>query len=370
MHPYKWSQMALAVTAAAVLAACGGGGDEAPNTASPGEITKPPVTEKPSDNGGQPKDPVTDPKDPGSDGGNQPKDPVTEPQDPKPETPVKPAEGGHPLPLINYASAVTYQLSSFSASQAAFCPNAVNKAYGGHNTAVFAQPGISDEMHRKLAQYAEASVVYIKGKLNQSNSTEGFGDNQTISVCVKDTGSGGSGFYNALEVSPLSMTDEEGDAPDENLKKLVLHEMIHVMHARLAKCWDNNSTYGIVSKWFSEGSALYLAGQDRYYTGDLADMRKMSSENPYSWIENGYPVYERYPVYRLAVEALVDASGKTEDDLWKFTSEYFAANNSCNAQGYKTFNAAISQYFGNLLEDSNYIGNFWTTTLDKYALPE
>ena len=278
-----------------------------------------------------------------------------------------------PIRAIDFAGTPVAATTAFTASDASFC-NAASKAYGGTNTITYAEAGVSDANHQTVARYAEASARYIKAKLALDQSAEGFGDDVVISVCAKNGGSkdgNGSGFYNSLEVNANYADDDiPFDQPGDGLKRLVLHEMIHVSHARLARCQSDGPAYGITAKWFSEGSALLLSGQDQYYTGDLPDYRKMAPANPYTWIENGFPQFERYPIYRLAIESLVLENGHQIDDVWSFTKAYFAQNNQCNSNGYRSFNQSISDYFGVDLTQGAWVKNFWTHTLDKYALDE
>ena len=172
----------------------------------------------------------------------------------------------------------------------------------------------------------------------------------------------------AITVSPSNANDEPGaDQPGDNLKQLVLHELIHVSHNSLSGCGRQGVNY--LPKWFSEGAPLLLAGQDYYHVSDMDAMREDGKgESPYTWIANGYPNFKRYPAYRLAVEALVKDSGKGEAELWAFTKSYFAANH-CTS-GDTKFNPAISAYFGNLLDDKAWVGKFWTDTLDRYVTTE
>lgn len=273
---------------------------------------------------------------------------------------------GHASPVlrIDYAAAQVAPAQSTDASACQHSPNGIamgEQVLKGKHTVTYATSGVSEAQQRKTAQYAEASVAYIREKLGFADDGVGFGDGVPIAICALSTGSGGSGFSQSLEVSVNNIGDHY-------LKELVLHELIHVSHSRLANCGKYDPGYYITSKWFSEGAALYLAGQDTYSKSDAVKMRaSMGHESPYSWIENGWFGFERYPVYRLAVEALVETSGHTEDDLWAFTRAYFTEHNTCSSYGYQTFNAAISKYFGNLLEDESYVNSFWTTTLDKYA---
>lgn len=299
-------------------------------------------------------------------GGDDSSDEGTPSPSPTPTTSVT-----DPIRAIKYDDAIVATTTQFNNSDAAFC-NPNSKAYAGINTITYAENGVSDKNHRTIAIYAEASARYIKSKLELDQSTEGFGDNEIISVCAKNGSikdGSGSGYHNRLEVNANFANDDiPYDQPGDNLKRLVLHEMIHVTHSRLANCpYDN---YGLIAKWFSEGSALLLAGQDQYYTDDLNDYRKMAPANPYDWIENGMPIWDRYPIYRLATESLVLENGYQVDDVWKFTKAYFAAHNQCDANGYQTFNQAISDYFKVDLKNGYWVQNFWTSTLDKYALDE
>ena len=240
-------------------------------------------------------------------------------------------------------------------------PVAQARVYTGKHTVTVAYEGVSAAQQQTVAQYAEATVEYMRQKLDITGDRVGFGDDVQIAICAYGTGSGGTGASQSLDVSVNNIGSSA-------LKQLVLHELVHVSHNRLSNCGPNDHGFYMTSKWFSEGAALYLAGQDTYSRKNVQQMRdSMGHENPYDWIQNGWFGYERYPVYRLALEALVDGSGSTEDDVWDFTKSYFAQNNSCSTNGYLTFNAAISSYFGNLLDDPAFVNSFWTTTLDKYA---
>ena len=255
-------------------------------------------------------------------------------------------------------------------ADARFCTSETDKskirAYLGANTITYATPDVADSDQQKTARYSEAAVRYIKKKLAIADTVEGF--DGLISVCAdgRQPSGGGGAAERAIFVDPTSRGDEPGaDQPGDTLKSLVLHELIHVSHISLSQCGNRGVNY--LPKWFSEGSAVFLAGQDYYYVDDIPNIRRAGNgENPYTWIANGYPNFSLYPAYRLAVEALVKESGKTEDDLWAFTKSYFAAN-PCTS-GDTIFNPAISAAFGNLLSDTNYLNKFWTDTLNKYAI--
>ena len=279
-----------------------------------------------------------------------------------------------PIRRIDYAAVAIEPTTSFSVADARFCTSETDpskiRAYTGFNTVTYASPGVSDADQKAVARYAEASASYIKTKLGLSAQMQGFSADGMISVCAdsrQGAGNGGAGDRFIL-VSPSNANDDlRVDQPGDSVKQLVLHELIHVSHVSLSGC--RNQGVNFLPKWFSEGAALFLAGQDYYHADEMEAIRRAgNAENPYSWIANGYPNFARYPAYRLAVEALVKDSGKTEDDLWAFTKSYFEANPCSN--GDTKFNPAISQSFGNLLSDPIYVGKFWTETLAKYVTVE
>ncbi len=251
----------------------------------------------------------------------------------------------------------------------------------GDNTTTWASAGTSLADQKLIASYAEAAVQTIKARLGLTAATVGM-DGSRVRICA-DSGltiGDGSAGYRSFIVATLSSPqngktqsarDELTADDNSGLKRLVLHEMTHVAQAQLLKCQSSSPAF---ERWYLEGMALRVAGQDQPYVAELASLQtafNSSTPTPFDDTNNTANAnFDRYMAYRLAVDTLLGETGRNESDLFGFLRQY-GQQNGCPSGGTGNFLNAFDSYFGSSLRESGSTlgGRFWADAAPRYALP-
>lgn len=229
------------------------------------------------------------------------------------------------------------------------------------NTVTYNNGTASAAHMKRIAQYAEASIQMLRSQFGiTAPNNVGF-DGQKVRVCAAIGGSSNQ-TNGTAGIRTLMVEAPEGDA---GLDRLVYHELVHMVQAQALNC--QTQQYGW-ERWYTEGMAVHMAGQDMPGSGDIASLKTV-----FAGFSGGVPFADtdqramwsadRYPGYRLAVETLLGETGKSDVDLYKFLKSV-GSTSGCPA--YSTtdptvgWKAAFDAYFGADLRGSGALGaGFW-----------
>lgn len=138
-----------------------------------------------------------------------------------------------------------------------------------------------------------------------------------VIVCLKDSNntgaSVGEGHRLGLSLAVPAIFNKQ------SYEQLIKHELIHTVQTGIAYSFEGN----IIPRWFAEGQAVYLAGQDiasesevtNYYVPDYV----------YAYDENGEDYGKLYSHYGLAYKYLLDAnsSSKMVEVIYNTADNYY-----------------------------------------------
>lgn len=240
------------------------------------------------------------------------------------------------------------------------------------NVVVYNQGAASDEQARKIAQYGEASVLSLRDRYGIMPSN-GIGfDGQKVRICTTVEGknySGSAGIRTQFIAAP------DGGSQTGTM---VFHEMVHMVQAQALNCQTRQYRW---ERWLTEGMALAVAGQDGITKKQLGAMKKAFADAPgglpFADMDQGMaPRNDRYPGYRLAVETFLDATHKTDLDLYAFMKhvgdtqgcpgeDVFSQPNwnEVMAQGWK---AEFDSFFGVDLRGQGIAGSGFWDAAERY----
>lgn len=240
------------------------------------------------------------------------------------------------------------------------------------NTVTYSDGTPSAAHLKRVSQYAEAAVRTLRDKFGiTAPGNVGF-DGQKLRVCAVISGSDNQ-TNGSAGVRTLHIGTPEGYS---RLATLIYHESTHAVQAQALNCQIQQ--YGW-ERWFTEGMALHVAGQDAPSSGDLAGL-----QSTFAGIEGNLPMgdmdqragvrNDRYPAYRLAVDTLLGETGKTDQDLYRFLVQV-GRTTGCPGEGANYTPAALAAgwktsfdaSFGTDLRGRGAMGaDFWTAAR-KYA---
>lgn len=168
--------------------------------------------------------------------------------------------------------------------------------------------------HKYIAHASYKDKLLAARKYLDANNISGkdveIGYGKKIRVCLHNNTSSfryGEGVFNGMNIAAPSVRVANDYA------KIFEHEMIHMIQLALAHSKNPN----IMSRWFTEGQAVYLSGQEiaahkDHYTVDVPSY-------VFAPDESGRDPSELYKHYGLAYKYLEEANGK--DAIMKMIAE-------------------------------------------------
>jgi hypothetical protein len=235
------------------------------------------------------------------------------------------------------------------------------------NTVTYSNGTPSAAHLQRVAQYAEASVRTLRDKFGITPANGVGFDGQKVRVCAaiegSDNATSGSAGIRTLHVG----------TPDGygRIGSLIYHETVHMVQAQALNCQTQQYAW---ERWFNEGMALRLAGQDLPSKSSLGALQSRAFADaaggtPFADMDQrAWPRNDRYPGYRLAIDTLLGETGKTEQDLYRFLKQVGDTQgcpgqnlnypvDAAYAAGWKT---AFDATFGTDLRGSGVAGSgFW-----------
>lgn len=280
---------------------------------------------------------------------------------------ITPTAASTDTPFLNYSIREFYAYGSSCRSAAAGQSVLVTD-----NTVTYSDGTASATQMKRVAQYAEASVRTLRDKFGISAPGNIGFDGQKVRVCAAISGSDAQ-TNGSAGIRTLHIGAPEGYS---GIGTLIYHETVHMVQAQALNC--QTTQYGW-ERWFTEGMALHLAGQDRPSQSQLSNLQAA-----FSGIDGNLPFgdmdqraaarNDRYPGYGLAVAVLLGETGKTEQDLYRFLKqvgqttacpgEGLIYSPSSPVAGWKT---AFDAWFGTQLRDRGVAGSDFWNLAKKYA---
>jgi len=183
--------------------------------------------------------------------------------------------------------------------------------------------GASLEARQKVAEIAEKALVRLEVEFGITSDMFHFPAGQSkIHIFAYRNHTpmdwGGRAYWGGLLIFSLDheLRSEWGHTELQNYRKVVTHEMMHVVES-LLKGTDNPN---LVDVWVSEGVAEYVAGGTA--GGSVTDLSKLNllvsqwgEWNPIAMHQYHYPDIEGigffyyYPMFELAVAYLLEPAG-------------------------------------------------------------
>lgn len=233
------------------------------------------------------------------------------------------------------------------------------------NVIVYADGLATLAQRQAAARMADASVRTLRVKFG-INESVGLNDAR-IRVCLTPV-DGASAGYTTVQVSDAAVVDTDPNNRNSNsLQALLMHELTHVVQLQALGC--RARFYGH-EKWFIEGMALRLAGQDVTSANELAAFRAQQfpgSATPFDDIDVNAGSLQRYLAYRMAVDVLLQSSGRTERDLYAFLKQV-GSGSGCPA-GNAGWKAAFDTFFGLALRGTGPLGDGFWSIAPNYTQP-
>ena len=342
--------LVLVMSLTSTLVACGGGQNETSDVA-------PPIAQAPAPAPGPSLGPVPTPAPPPVPGAGNPLAPVGFTYSVDPSTVAvtttarsngyRQAEG-----IIAFGTGCAGQLSTYDAVETG-------------NVIVFADGSATLAQRQAAARLADATVRTLRDRFG-INETVGLNDAR-VRICLTRMDGGSAGF-NTMQVSDAAVIDSEpGNRNSNSLQALLMHELTHVAQMQALGCRDPSYRH---EKWFLEGIALRLAGQDVMDANELATYRAAQfpgEATPFDDIDVDGGSLQRYLGYRMAVDVLLHASGRTERDLYTFLRSVGAASGCPSSNvGWKP---AFDSFFGLALRSTGPLGSGFWSIAPNYTQP-
>jgi len=233
------------------------------------------------------------------------------------------------------------------------------------NVIVFADGSATLAQRQAAARLADATVRTLRDKFG-INETVGLNDAR-VRVCLTRVDGGSAGFT-TVQVSDAAVIDtDSGNKNSNSLQALLMHELTHVVQLQTLGC---RARFYRHEKWFLEGMALRLAGQDVAYADELSAYRAAqfpANATPFDDVDVNAGSLQRYLGYRMAVDVLLHASGRTERDLYAFLRGV-GATSGCPA-GNVGWKPAFDAFFGQDLRGAGPLGSGFWSIAPNYTQP-